>query len=96
VQLAPEFGRAKISDRELVAFTKSTAVPNIEHQLERIRALPQPDDDRTTLESYYGAYERGIAQLKEDPALVTEQAVPPAFTSANRLARDYGIADCVR
>ena len=96
VQLAREFGRAKISESELVAFTKSTAIPNIEHQLERLRALPQPDEDRSTLEDYYREYERGIEQLRENPSLVTEEAVPPAFTRANQLAREYGIGDCVR
>jgi hypothetical protein len=96
VQLTREFGRAKIDRAELVAFTKSTAIPNVEHQLERLRALPQPDDDRSTLSGYYREYERGIEQLREDPSLVTETAVPPAFTRANRLAREYGIGDCVR
>jgi hypothetical protein len=96
VQLAREFGRAKISDSELVGFTKSTAIPNIEHQLERLQALRQPEEDRTILERYYDEYQRGIEQLKRNPALVTEEAVPPAFTSANELARDYGIGDCVR
>jgi hypothetical protein len=96
VQLAREFGRAKISDGELVAFTKSTAIPNIEHQLERLQALPQPEEDRSTLERYYVEYQGGIDQLRRDPALVTERSVPPAFTEANRLAREYGIDDCVR
>jgi hypothetical protein len=96
VQLTREFGQREISRQELVAFTRSTAIPNIEHQLERVRALTQPDADRSTLQRYYSAYEEGIEQLKQNPSLVNESEVPPAFVEANRLARQYGIDGCVR
>jgi hypothetical protein len=96
LQLTKEFGRAKISKSELVDFTKTAAIPNIEHQLEQIRALPQPDEGGATLERYYAEFERGIEQLKQDPSLVNRSAVPPAVTHANALARSFGIARCAR
>jgi hypothetical protein len=96
VQLTKDFGHAKISQSELVDFTKTTAIPNIERQLEQLRALPQPDEGSATLERYYAESERGIEQLKQDPSLVNRSTVPPAFTHANALARSFGIVRCVR
>ncbi|MEK6278640.1 MAG: hypothetical protein AABM29_11580 [Actinomycetota bacterium] len=94
-----EFGARQPSDAELIRFVKTTAIPNVERQLAKLRALPQPgqDQDRSTMESYYAAYERGIEQLKRDPALVTKPPqIPPAFKQSNRLAIEFGIPACVR
>jgi hypothetical protein len=81
---------------QLVQFTKSVALPNIEQQLQQIRALPQPSEDRAALNRYYSQYEQGIAQVKRNPALVIGTTVPPAFKRADRVARAYGIGRCVR
>jgi hypothetical protein len=82
--------------KQLVQFTKTVALPNIEGQLQQIRALPQPDTERATLQRYYSEYEQGIAELKRNPGLVVGTAIPPAFKRADKLARAYGIGRCVR
>jgi hypothetical protein len=61
-----------------------------------VRALPQPDEGRATLDRYYSEYARGIAQVKSNPRLVVGTAIPPAFNNADQLARAYGITGCVR
>jgi len=81
---------------DLVQFTKTVALLNIEGQLQQIRALPQPSEDRTTLNRYYSEFERGIAEVKRDPELVVRSSVPAAFRHADKLDRAYGINRCVR
>ena len=81
---------------DLVQFTKTVALLNIEGQLQQIRALPQPSEDRTVLNRYYSEFERGIAEVKRDPELVVRSSVPAAFKHADKLARAYGITGCVR
>ena len=84
------------SDAEMIRFTRTTAIPNVERQLAELRKLPQPRQDRETVEAYYAAYERGIAQLKQDPGLVTRTQIPPAFRLSNRIATRLGMFQCVR
>ena len=81
---------------DLVQFTKTVALLNIEGQLQEIRALPQPSEDRTVLNRYYSEFEHGIAEVKRDPELVVRSSVPAAFRHADKLARAYGISSCVR
>jgi hypothetical protein len=84
------------SDAEMVRFTRTTAIPNVERQLAELRRLPQPRQDRETIEAYYAAYERGVAQLKQDPGLVTKTQIPPAFRLSNRIAIRLRMFQCVR
>ncbi len=69
------------------------AIPALEAEVRAIRALGVPTGDGREIEAIVGATERGIAQIRADPAGVLD-GPPPALREAGRLARSYGSVEC--
>jgi hypothetical protein len=69
------------------------AIPALEAEVRAIRALGVPTGDEREIEAIVAATERGIAQIRADPARVLD-GPPPALREAGRLARAYGSAEC--
>ena len=90
------FGAKQPTPAQLIQFTISTGIPNVEQQLRELQGLPAPKQDRATLERYFTTYKRAIAALKRDPSVVTRASLPPSVKAANRLALQFGLDRCVR
>jgi hypothetical protein len=69
------------------------AIPALEAEVRAIRALGAPAGDEREVAAIIDATERGIAQIRADPAGVLD-GPPPALREAGRLARAYGSAEC--
>jgi hypothetical protein len=69
------------------------AVPALEAEVQAIDSLGAPRGDEREVEAIIAATERGIAQIKADPAGVVD-GPPPALRKAGRLARAYGSTEC--
>jgi hypothetical protein len=69
------------------------AIPALEAEVRAIRALGVPAGDRQEVEAIVAATERGIDQIRADPAGVLD-GPPPALREAGRLARAYGSVEC--
>ncbi len=87
------FGTEQPSREEIVEFTNDEAVPNLEVQLEELRALTPPEGDEETVNEIYDSLAAAVEEIADDPSAAIDQ--PPAdFEKASRLAGEYGLEDC--
>jgi hypothetical protein len=69
------------------------AVPALEAEVRAIGALGAPRGDEREVEAIVAQTERGIEQIRADPARVVN-GPPPALRRAGRLAAAYGSEEC--
>jgi hypothetical protein len=69
------------------------AIPALEAEVRAIRALGAPAGDERRVEAIVAATERGIEQIRSDPAGVLD-GPPQALREASRLALAYGSSSC--
>ncbi len=67
--------------------------PRSRRRCRAIGALGAPQGDEREVEAIIAATERGIDQVRADPADVVN-GPPPALRRAGRLARAYGSEEC--
>lgn len=90
-----QFGGQEPSAQEIEEFGTETVAPNIQNQVDQIRALTPPEGDEEQVSAILDAAQEGIDEVEEDPSLLNQgQDAGGAFTEANRLAEDYGLTDC--
>jgi hypothetical protein len=82
------------SAEEVERFTLEVSVPTLEAQIQDLRALSAPEDDRDELSEIYDDAEEGIAELREDPSLAAEGELPDGIERSNELASEYGFTEC--
>lgn len=79
---------------QIEAFGQEVVAPTLEDQVKELRALPPPQGDAKTVGEIYDAVQRGIDELKADPALFSDRRLGGAFDQANQLAQAYGFKQC--
>ena len=67
---------ANPTEAKVVAIATSVFVPNLETQLQQIRALEPPKDDRDEIATLEKGLDAAIRKLKADPALLAERPTP--------------------
>jgi hypothetical protein len=90
-EIQEAFGTNPPTQQQIVAFSESNAIPNLEDQLADLRALTPPESEEETLARIYDTLEEAIAQIKEDPA---SDSVPPALEEAREQAKEFGLVVC--
>lgn len=85
------FGDRAPSNEEIVTFTNDEIIPNLETQLEDLRALTPPEAETDSPDDIYAAFEDGINAIKDDPASSTDDSV---LKEAYDLANAYGMTEC--
>jgi hypothetical protein len=89
----PEGGSPGTAEEE--AFVSEVLVPNIQEQIDGIRALTPPEGDEDEVAAILDAAQDAIDQLEDDPSAITGAGSgPDPFAEANQLARDYGLKVC--
>jgi hypothetical protein len=68
-------------------------VPNLEREIDEIRALGAPSGDEKRIEEIFAAWEEGIEVAENDPAAVKHSS-EAIFGVASRLAKEYGLEVC--
>jgi hypothetical protein len=93
VVIEDTFGTRQPNQQEIISFTGDEVIPNIEGQIEDLRALTPPEGDEETVNAIYDSLKAGIAAVADDPAGSIQEA-PPEIEEAGRLAREYGMEEC--
>jgi hypothetical protein len=81
------------SQAQLVAFARSTVIPNIQSQISQVRKLKPPSGDRKTVDGILASAQAALDKVKANPALVAQNG-PGPFAEADRRARAYGLTAC--
>jgi hypothetical protein len=81
------------SKAKLEEFSKTVLIPNVEDQVNKIRALGAPKGDEAKVKAILDAADQGIQTGKQDPLSLTNEQADP-FAEANKLARGYGLTVC--
>ena len=87
------FSGGQPSQQEQEQFVTEDVVPNIQAQVDGIRALTPPEGDEEDVAAILDAAQAAIDQVQSDPGALTEGSDDP-FTEANQLAKDYGLKVC--
>ena len=83
------------SDEDFEQFTTETLVPEIQAQIDGIRALTPPEGDEDEVTAILDAAQDAVDQLEQDPGVILEEgAGNDPFEEANQLAKDYGLKEC--
>jgi hypothetical protein len=69
-------------------------IPNLEREIEAIRALGAPSGDEQRIEEILTALEEGIETAENDPKAVTHSSSEVIFGIGSRLAKEYGLEVC--
>jgi hypothetical protein len=90
-------GGQRPSPEELETFVNDSFVPNIQGQIDDIRALGPPEEDEDTINGILDDAEDALAEVEEDPqgTLGAEagQTTDP-FAEVNAQLADYGLTAC--
>jgi len=70
-------------------FTQDVLIPNLQGQVDDLRALSPPAGDEETTAKIYDSLQSGIDSVNEDP-----KNLNGAFNEASQLAGDYGMPAC--
>jgi len=77
-------------------FVADTLIPNIQQQIDGIKALPPPSGDDDQVAAITDAVQSALEEAKADPFLLTDEGQSGLFAQANKLARKYGLTKCKR
>ncbi|MGH3993052.1 MAG: hypothetical protein ACRDSN_11400 [Pseudonocardiaceae bacterium] len=86
-------GGGEPSTAEQERFFTDTVLPNIQNQIDGIRALAPPEGDEEQVTTILDAAQDAIDESEQDPSVITGGGEDP-FAEANRLAEEYGLKDC--
>ncbi len=87
------FQGSEPTEAEISSFATDTLVPNIQGQIDDLRALPAPEGDEDTLTGIYDEAELALQDINEDPTLIQGQGSDP-FAEINTKLKDYGLTAC--
>ena len=79
------------SKAQITAFVTSTFAPNIQTQIDGLRALAAPSSDRVTVLNILDTAQTDLNKIKSNPALLASGA---GFTEFAHLAHPYGLTAC--
>jgi hypothetical protein len=86
-----EFGNRRPSQAQFASFAAATYVPNIQSQIDQIRALGAPSGDEATVTKILDTAQTDLNKVKSDPALLGGNS---AFADFKTVARPYGLTSC--
>ena len=76
---------------EVDAFVTETLVPNVQGQIDDLRALTPPKGDEDTVDALLDAAQENLATVEDNPATIRSG---DPFAQANQLLRGYGLTVC--
>jgi hypothetical protein len=84
----------KPSQAEQDKFVTDTVIPNIQSQIDQIKALTPPSGDEDQVNAVTAAAQSALDKAKADPSLLIQQGGSDPFAHANDLANSYGLTEC--
>jgi hypothetical protein len=79
------------SKAQITTFVTTTFAPNIQTQIDGLRALTAPSSDQTTVLNILDAAQTDLNKIKSNPALLASGA---GFAEFAHLAHPYGLTAC--
>jgi hypothetical protein len=86
------FGKGQPSEEELESFVTHTLIPNVQGQIDDIRALGIPEGDEDTVNGFLDQAELVLVDLEENPSAI--QNGPDPFAEVDPQLREYGLTIC--
>ena len=93
-QAKHEFGNQQASKSQVETFAVDVVANNLQGQIDDLRNLSAPEGDQDQVNAIYDAADEGIAQIEDDPSIISGGGTPPGFKQANQLASAYGFKEC--
>jgi hypothetical protein len=81
------------TDEQLTKLANDVIIPNIEEQINEIRALPVPEDEADQVNQFLDQADSDLSALKDDPGQITNGNANP-FADTAALASDLGLKNC--
>jgi len=75
-------------------FITDSVIPNIQNQIDAIRALTPPSGDEDQVKAIVDAAQQALDKAKADPSAFFQGGKNDPFAKANKLASDYGLKVC--
>jgi hypothetical protein len=79
------------SQAQITRFVASTFAPDIQTQIDGLRALGAPSSDQAAVSNMLGVAQTDLNKIKSNPALLASGA---GFADFARLAHPYGLTAC--
>jgi hypothetical protein len=87
------FSSGQPSQDDVNSFVTDTVIPNIQDQIDQIRALGIPEGDEDQVNAILDSAQSDIDAAKEDPTIISDAKGDP-FKETNKLAAAYGLNEC--
>ena len=88
------FGKGQPSKQEIEQFATDTLVPNIQGQIDGVRALTPPEGDDEEVSAFLDAAQQGVDKVEQDPSAIGQRGGPDPFAGTSKLAKQYGFEKC--
>lgn len=82
------------SKAETEKFTTETAIPNIQSQIDGVRALTPPEGDEDQVNEITDSAQAALDEMKQDPSLLTQRGGSDPFEKTDQLSKEYGLKKC--
>jgi hypothetical protein len=79
------------SKAQLEQFASETLIPNIQGQVDDVRALNEPSEDEDQVNAVLDSAQAELDKGKEDPLYMTSDK---SFSETNKLGKQYGFKVC--
>jgi hypothetical protein len=79
------------SKAQLEKFSSETLIPNIQRQVDDVRALNEPSEDEDQVNAFLDSAQSELDKGKEDPLYMTSDK---SFSETNKLGKQYGFKVC--
>lgn len=80
------------SQAQFTAYTKDTVIPNIQGQIDSVRALGAPAGDEATVSHMLDLAQADLNKIKADPTLLQDNS--DQFANFAKIAHPYGLTAC--
>ena len=91
-QAGQALGQGRPAPEELEQFSTETLIPNIQGQIDDLRALQPPPELEPQVTEFLDTAQEELDQLEQDPSKLG----PEAFAGAGKQAEEIGFQNCAR
>ena len=81
------------SQAQVTAYVTGTQVPNIQSQIDQVKALGAPSGDEAVVNKYLATAQADLNKIKSDPSLAVNGKSDP-FADFAAIAHPYGLTAC--
>jgi hypothetical protein len=79
---------------QIEKYGEQIVYPNLQKQIDRIKALPPPDQDADQATAVRDAAQQGLDELEQHPQRLAKGGASTAFEKAQKLAGEFGLDKC--